>query len=505
MPLRLLVAVLSGSVLSILAPPANIHLLHWIAYLPMFWALREGETRNNAVLSLCYGTVAVALIFRWLVDTITVFSNIPFLGAVGVLLLFGIVFGLPYSAIWLAVHPLRRRLGHWWVLAIPAWLVVVEWVSAYVLLFPYQQGVTQYRVPLTSQLSSVTGIWGLSFLVMWFNAMLAEGMYRLQEGREWPWGHSAGAMAGLAATLVFGAIRHERVEAVLRDAPQMRIAQLQSDRGMEWRMEHSARAAFREWMDATQALEPGSADLVVWPEGACPYDLNTGRAADWLAEEAKRGGYEMIVGGGTRERERDPELDVDEVRTFNSTYFFTPQGEVGGRYDKMVPLPFGEYLPFAETFPWLADIIEGPGSFRAGESAVVFAGDKARMATPICYEAILGYVCRWYDRPELLVNVTNDAWFGKTAASPLHGMLAAIRAVELGVPLYRSAYTGTSFAAEPHGHIHSETELFDRVHRIVTVRLATFDTIYGRYGDWFVALCAAGLAASMAASRRRSA
>ena len=181
---------------------------------------------------------------------------------------------------------------------------------------------------------------------------------------------------------------------------------------------------------------------------------------------------------------------------------YTPDGEVAGRYDKMVPLPFGEYLPLGETFPWLADLIQGPGSFRAGDAPVVFEGAKARMATPICYEAILGYVCRWYERPDLLVNVTNDAWFGQTAASPLHGMLAAIRAVELGIPLYRSAYTGLSFAAEPHGVIHSDTQLFEKVHRIITVRVTRFDTPYARYGDWFVALCVFGLVGALGAAGR---
>jgi apolipoprotein N-acyltransferase len=340
---------------------------------------------------------------------------------------------------------------------------------------------------------------------MWFNAVLAEGMYRWQEGSSWPWAHQVAVQAAVTATIVYGAARYERVEATLQQAPTLRVAQIQSERGMQWRMTNSPRAAFLEWMDATQAIEPGTVDLVVWPEGACPYDLNVGRAANWLADEAKRGRFEMIIGGGTRERALDPELDTEEVQTFNSTYFFTPEGEVAGRYDKMVPLPFGEYLPLADRFPWLADLIEGPGSFRAGQSAVVFEGQSARMATPICYEAILGYVCRRYDSPDLLVNVTNDAWFGATAASELHGMLAAIRAVELGIPLYRSAYTGLSFAAEPHGNIHSETALFEKVNRAVTVRVGVTETIYARWGDWFVAVCGLALALGLLATRRRRA
>jgi apolipoprotein N-acyltransferase len=165
-------------------------------------------------------------------------------------------------------------------------------------------------------------------------------------------------------------------------------------------------------------------------------------------------------------------------------------------YDKMVPLPFGEYLPLGTTFPWLADYIKGPGDFRAGTEALVFEMGGARLATPICYEGILGYLCDDFDSPDLFLNLTNDAWFGETSASDLHGMLVAIRAVELGVPVFRSTYSGTSFVVEPHGEIYAETKIFEPSHQVVPVRMATFDTPYRRFGDWFVWLCMLILAAA---------
>lgn len=232
---------------------------------------------------------------------------------------------------------------------------------------------------------------------------------------------------------------------------------------------------------------------MVWPEGACPYDLNAGRAREQLSALARAGRFEMVVGGGTRERAIDPGMGEERIRVFNSVYFFAPDGEVVGRYDKMVPLPFGEYLPFAEQLPWLADLIEGPGSFRAGQTPVIYEGGAGRIATPICYEAILGRVCRLFERPDLLVNVTNDAWFGDTAAPHQHAMLSAVRAAELGIPVFRSAYTGVSMVIEPHGNIFAETPTFTDVNRVVTVRLGKVPTLYARFGDWFVALCALGL------------
>lgn len=493
--LRALAAVLAGAALVLLVPPYGLHGLHWVVYLPMFWALREDTPRANRWLGHTYGIVGVGLLFGWLVDTITIFSNLPWIAAVGVILLFAVVFGAPYVLLWGAVHPLRKRLGTGWVVALPALAVLLEWVCSFVLLFPYNHGVTQYRTPFLWQTVSVTGIWGLTWLLFFVNACLAEAMYRRREGRPLPREALAAALALPSLAVAYGAWRHERVETALREAPKVRVAQLQSADDMVVRMSRSRRIDFDEWVAKTRAVPKGAADLVVWPEGACPYDINTTRSVQtMLGQLAAEGGFELVVGGGTRERERDASLGEERVRTFNSVYFFDREGEVAGRYDKMVPLPFGEYLPFAEQFPWLADLIEGPGSFRAGDTAVVFEGERLRIATPICYEAILGRVCRSFEKPDLVVNVTNDAWFGDTAAPHLHAMLAAVRAVELGVPVYRSAYTGVSMIVEPHGHVHAETAPFTDVQRIVTVRSTTFPTPYARFGDWFVALCAAGLA-----------
>lgn len=492
---RVAAAVLAGATLSLLVPPYGLHWLHWVVYLPMFWALREDSPRMNRWLGYLYGVVGVFLLFSWLIETITLFSNLPWIVAAAVILLFAVAFGAPYVLVWGAVHPLRQRLGAAWVFAFPALAVVVEWLSTFLLLFPYNHGVTQYRVPQMWQLVSVTGIWGLTFLVYFVGACLAEALYRWREGRPLPIGTLAAAIAAPSLVAVFGAWRYERVEAALEEAPTLQVAQLQSSKDMVYRLSHSSRSAFNDWIQMTRTIPPGAADIVVWPEGACPYDLNGATPVrDMLSELAAAGGYELVVGGGTREREVDEAMGETRVRVFNSVYFFDAQGEVAARYDKMVPLPFGEYLPLAEQFPWLADLIEGPGQFRAGDTPVVYEGRHARIASPICYEAILGRVCRLFEQPDLLVNVTNDAWFGDTAAPHQHAMLAAVRAAELGIPVFRSAYTGVSMVVEPHGHIHSETEPFTDVTRIVTVRLGKVPTLYGKLGDWFVALCALGLA-----------
>lgn len=670
--LRYLAAGAAGASMAYTTPPIGWHWIQWFAWVPMLWALHDGEFKRNRRLSVTFGTFGLIFIFYWIANTITLFSNIPWVGAYGVLGLFSVAFGLPYVALWLGVHPLRRRLGDLWMLAMPAWLVVVEYGSQYVTLFPYTQGAVQYQNWPMFQLAAVTGGWGLSFLIMWSNCILGEAIYRRREGarRGFPTRWLTAFVLVSALVSIWGVNRFQGIEAQLRVAPVVRVAQLQSEHDMVYRLGKGARRAFDEWVDQTEQVPRRAADLVVWPEGASPYSLNEGLAALTLWDLAREGDFELVVGGGTRERDADAEMEDGEgrVRIFNSVYSFDRAGFTGSNesipemflalvdngcdlddghvwtrvearvlahwptamaggavpgdlaslyrsdgdwysennaapspvdsllqecaaklvsrndelrrglqlpaqfeedlttdvaawrmlraqtarfplgfesssfepkrtyatwmfrekgctstdcpsmtvrcrdtgechvygptphYDKNVPLPFGEYLPFASTFPWFADLIKGPGDFRAGESAVVFDLDAARVASPICYEGTLPAVCRRFDRPELFVNVTNDAWFGTTSASELHGMLVATRATELGVPMFRSTYSGVSFVTEPHGVIYAKTNLFERVNRIVPIRMITIDTLYGRLGDWFVFVCAFLLAVTWRAT-----
>ncbi len=507
---RILATVVAAATLSLLSPPPNWHGLHWVAYLPMFWALRPDTPRENRWLAWLYGTVGVGLLFRWIAETITIFSPaIPSVGAYGVLLIFAGVYGAVYVLLWPMVHPLRARLGRAWVFAFPALMVALEWLSTYFVLFPYHHGVSQYRFPFTWQLASITGVWGVTYLVVLVNAALAEWMYSAAEGKPAPQRQLATVGAVLAGVVLFGAWRYERVEQALRAGDSMTVAQMQSDKGMQYRMSHPRREEFDSWLAQTKAAPPGT-DLAVWPEGACPYDLDRestegrpNRARDLLADVARDQGLELVVGGGSATRRRIPGTDETEFVVFNSVFHFTKDGEVSAKYDKMVPLPFGEYLPFGDTFPKLRRSL-GIGNFAAGEVPVVFEGGKARMASPICYEAILTRVCRRFDDPDVFVTITNDAWFGDTASPHQHAMLAAIRAIELGIPVYRSAYTGVSMVIEPHGAILYETEPFDEVSRVVEVRNTRIHTLYATFGDWFVVACLLGLAGAWWTTREQA-
>ena len=511
---RIAVTLLAAASLTIIAPPINLHWLHWFALAPMVWVMREDTPRSNRWLAFLYGTASTAMIFRWLGGTIMTFSNLSPLLAVIAVLLFSMIFGFPWVLLWSSVHPLRRRLGGSWVLAFAALQVVLEYAQMLVFLFPYNHGVSQYRAPWTWQIASVTGVAGITFLLFFVNAVVGEAILRHREGKKLPFPWFGAAAATMAATLAFGAWRVSHIEAILQEAPIVRVGVIQTDKTMMHRFSESRRRMVLDWIEATERItadNPDGIDIVVWSEGSSPYNVHEGQLYERLGDLARDGGFELFLGGGTSirrdypvtdeewdaHRERDPnEYELmgrvegeSWAENYNSVHLFNDDGQIAGRYDKTIPLPFGEYIPLSGWFPILRTWIRGPGDFRAGTEFNTLNSKHAILGTPICYEAILPNHCRRYVGAELLLNPTNDAWFAEPGPQ-LHAMLATGRAIELGIPLVRSAFTGVSMVVEPHGRIIHEVPPFVADETVVNVRKASLNTVYKRFGDWFTAFCA---------------
>ena len=504
---RLLAVVVSAATLVAISPPHGLHFLHWFAFLPLFWALKPDDPRGNVVLGYLCGFVAVHSLFFWLTESIVRFSNIPAYLAIQVVVLFAFGFGVPYAIVFGAVHPLRKRLGAWWILIVPALQVAVEFLGP--ALFPYYHGVSQYRTAWTWQLASVTGVTGVSYLIFLTNCALAEALYRRKEGRPFPTVPVLAVATAFMVNLAFGAWRTQSVDAQVAEWPTIRVSQIQQGITMEERMSSPPRDAMLQWVRMTGELVGEDFDLVVWPEGATPYDPRAARVGQLMTNLAHNVDTPILFGGGFAEPKQDPVTGRKYTEQRNSIYLIDAEGQLQQRYDKMVPLPFGEYLPLADTFPILKEIIKGPGDFEAGSSPVFFELETrdgvVLMTTPICYEAILApFVRKELADSELFVNVTNDGWFGDTMAPHQHAMLSAVRSVELGVPMIRLAYTGVSMHVSPTGHITNETAPFTEVIRIVETPVGRVDTVYRSIGDAFPWLCVLGSALGIGLARRRS-
>ncbi len=492
-------AAFSGAVLRLVSPPIGLDWLHWFSFVPLLVAVADPAGRpvygegwrgrlralmrsRNFRLGYLTGGLGVFLLFFWLAQTIDTFSNIPLPLAACLIMLFAAVFGLPYGFLAAAVVPLRERFGGWWAVVFPTVWVTAE--LAQPALFPYYQGVGQYRNPYTWQLASVFGAYGVSWLLLATNSALTEVWLRRQAGASVAWGPLGLVAALFFGNLGFGAWRFETVERALAAAPVARVSMLQQGVTMLERLQDRGTKVLRSWMALTRKAAEHDPDLVVWPEGSIynsPRDKSLQTAFGKLTKES---GFALLVGGATVDVDPD---DPERRASWNSAYFFDTQGNLAGRYDKMVPMPFGEYLPWPVSY--LKPFIQGVGSFRAGTEPLVFHSEKFTFSTPICYEAILEAQMRRLADADVFVNITNDGWFGDTAAPHQHAMLSAAYAVELGRPMLRIAYTGVSMVVEPHGVIRYETRPYTEVAEVVELRVATFETPYRTWGRTFPYVC----------------
>ena len=497
--LRFLAAASSGALLLLVSPPANLWWLHYLNWVPVLWALRAGDHRRNILLGYVCGFVGEACVFSWIVDAVSLHSNIPFPLAVLVLLLYAAVFGLPFAVTFGSVHWLRERFGRWYVFLVPAVQVAMEriWPS----LFPHYQGATQYRILEVWQIASVLGVMALTYLLFLCSVSIAELLYARRDGARRPWVPLAIFAVLFALNAAYGSQRHERVQAQLAKAPVLRVSFLQQNTNMVKRMAETPQQAFSSWVEITRKVAPLEPDLVVWPEGAFPGNPIHARDSELLGEIAREGNFDFLVGGGTYEE--NPPESPRRYTAYNSCYHYAPNGDLGGRYDKMRPLPFGEYLPLSDEFPFLKGLIEGIGDFRKGTVATVFRGRGYTFSAPICYEAILDGTMWKLADVDLFVNITNDAWFGDTQAPHQHAMLAAVQSIQFGRPMLRIAYTGVCMIVEPDGSIPAETEAFTDVADVHELRLLSIDTGYRRGGWLFPWVCAAVTLAAFALGRRK--
>ena len=231
--------------------------------------------------------------------------------------------------------------------------------------------------------------------------------------------------------------------------------------------------------------ESSTPPVIVWPEAAAPLVYRPkayGRS--YLRRLARDTDSYLLFGTlGKRDVKQGPKLT-------NSAYLLSPGGEEIGRYDKMHLLPFGEYVPLGKLLFFVEKLVPVIGTFKSGEEPKIFDAAKGKFGVLICFEVIFPRVVRRMKDAQFLVNITNDAWFGKTAASEQHLSMVAFRAVEFRMPIVRSANTGISALIDPTGAIRVRSPLFEEwIHADVISLKKGAPTVYARMGDMFAYLC----------------
>jgi apolipoprotein N-acyltransferase len=465
----------------------------WIALTPLVVALARPRQASDPPLTgrraLTLGLLSGGVYFwgtlYWLVETMTTFGGLmPIVAALAALVL--VAYLSLFPAAYAFVHArLSRAFGNAAVLAVaPVW-VASELGRQYIWDgFPWALlGYSQVTVLPVAQLASITGVYGLSFLLALTGSAAA---YVVVERTRRRWIVAAVILVIVAGCSVWGQLRLNR-EALMSAGQPVRVAVVQANIPQEEKWDPSMvdRISDRYVAMTRQALASG-ATFIIWPESSTPFyfehDLLRGATIRRLAVEGKA---TLLIGSDQIEPVRAEGRATPAQRLYNAAFLVRPDGRVGAVYRKMHLVPFGEYVPAQRLLFFVGPLIESVSAFDPGTDPVMLPVGGHLVSTAICYEVIFASLIRQFvvQGSEMLTTITNDAWYGRSSAAYQHWEQASMRAIEGGRYLARAANTGISGFVDPYGRVLQKTDLFSQAMLVADLRFIQARTIYSRIGD----------------------
>lgn len=510
------VALAAGIMWVLASADFDIWPLAYVAIIPTLWLIDRAPTRRRAI---AYGWLSGlscnAVGFYWITELLTRHAAMPWLLGVLALLLLSAYQALVFAFFAAAVRGVRDRsaeiLGRPlpMVLVAPAAMVAFEILVPFI--FPWYLAISQAWVAPVIQIAELTGPVGITFVVIAVGAAVYDGLLEKQRRRRIL--AVAGAAGLVAAVLAFGYVRLGRIDARRAQAPKLAVGLVQSNIPLDRAYRRAPSEMLAELQRVSADLERAGAELLVWPESSYPYGIARSDAGDGAPDNLARirRGFTvpLVLGALTIELEPEPganEHTTEHPPAYNSAILLEADDRFNGRYDKIYRLMFGEYIPGVETFPFIRDLLPDAAShLSAGTRVTTFPfqheGSVFRLGPIICYEDILPSLGRELaaQHPHLLVNITNDTWFGDTSEPWQHLALSVFRAVETRTELVRAVNTGVSAHVDAAGRVRARSYVIDPVteprapsgHLVEVALLEGGHTVYARVGDLFGYLCVA--------------
>ncbi len=480
-PLHHALAAASGLLLALSFPKFGHAAFAWIALTPLLVVLPGQSTPRAFRLGLTSGVVYFTGTLYWVAQVMVVYGGIDRVTAVlinAALIAYLALFPALFAA---ATARLVTAAGLGALMIAPFIWVATELGRTYLLSgFPWVLlGYSQLPALAVAQLASVLGVYGVSALVSSLNAALAITV--LRQGRVSRLVPLVVTLAVVGLVAVWGTSRLS-AGTLTREGEVVRVGIVQGnvDQADKW---NDARAAdiLTEHVRLSREAVAEHAELVIWPESSTPFFFEADAArARPIRDLAREAGVAILLGSQEIERGAVP-------RYYNSAFLVGPDGSTRGTYRKMHLVPFGEYVPLKRLLFFVGRLVEAVSDFSAGQSAATFIVRGHAISTAICYEIVYPNLVRQFvgRGSELLTTITNDAWFGATSAPHQHFAQAAMRAIENGRYLVRSANTGISGIIDPYGRTLSQSRLFEPAVIIGEARFLDGSTVYSRTGDLF--------------------
>jgi apolipoprotein N-acyltransferase len=463
-----------------------------LALAPLLLAVSKVSGAQAALAGFVAGLVHFLLQLYWITIVLSTYGGLPWF------LSFPALFFLAcYMALYVAVFAVIARsslttsppaLSLW---LLPALWVGLDWLRSLLFSgFPWMDlGYALYSIPVTIQIADLVGHYGLTYLIVMGNVFA----FLLWVNRRRCRVMALPTLSFCLVLLAAGLYSHQRlgeVNQLTKTAPRLPIGVVQGniDQSVKWTPQQLKKTV-TTYLDLSQTLSQASKPaLIVWPETALPFFPLDAPEMGLLRTLLRENDFALLTGV--------PWLQAADVpgrkaQLYNSALLLKPEGRVAGNYHKSHLVPFGEYVPLQEYLFFLAPLVEAVGDFSAGTIDRPLEHRGARLGILICFESVFADLARrWVVAgANVLVNLTNDAWYGRSSAPEQSLAMAVLRAVEARRSLVRSANTGISAFIEPSGEITSRSDIFVSWAAGRDVALIEEVTPWVRFGHLFAPSC----------------
>jgi apolipoprotein N-acyltransferase len=477
---RLLLPVLSGLALSVSFPNFSVYFLAWLALIPfLYFCLTESSKWKLAFAHIAFSFFYFGGVLYWIPRVLIIYGGlgIPEAVILFIVMLFTLSFFLaPFTALVWWTKQNKGPISA--LLSAPAFWVLTEVARNYLAVggFPWASlAYSQVPFQVVIQCVDIGGVYLLSFLIVLVNACFLALIWK-QSFR-----FGVGVLGLFFLINLYGIYRIHGWTIPLDGT--LRAGLLQGNIALAGTREYYAKKYYETLAKLyDQAAGSGSA-LVIIPEAQNPFFYSEDfYFRTFWGNKAKDSGSFILLNSAAFDQE-------NRSIYYNSAYLIAPNGESTYRYDKNHLVPFGEYLPLQSILGKFAEpLVREVSSFSPGKDLSPGLLGEVLFGTLICYEGIFPEISREFVQKgsQILINITNDAWFGDTAAPEQHLQMAALRAVEFRRPLLRAANSGITTTVTPFGRIQNRTELFTETAVVADISYSSYRTIYSYLGDWLV-------------------
>jgi apolipoprotein N-acyltransferase len=480
----------------------------WFALVPLLFALLNGNAaahphylRRSALVGYVCGVCWYILNCYWIFQTMLYYGNVPAPGSAGIVVLFSLVLGLYCGLFGLGLAFFRRRLGLGAALILAPFLwAALELAAARITSVPWDQlGYSQVGSLWVTQLAPWTGVYGISFVLVVANlAILSVWITRP------PMTQRIQIMVAIVGLVLLGAfvLWSEPSASTTSDyavliQPNIDVATNDNWIGPEWdgdvgwivkQAEATCTPAY-VGMPVANAVPPNQTcsqnvpppGIVLWPEVASWFRSDDPRTVALLGRVATSANAPFIAGM----------FGQDATGTYNSAVFTGPDGVVGGRYDKIHLVPFGEFVPYRDLFFFAKKLTHQLVDLQRGHERKVFEAGGHRFGVFICYESVFADEVRLFAKngAQVLVNISDDGWYGDTSAPWQHLNMARMRAIENDRWILRDTNNGVTTVIDPMGRVTVSAPRHTLTSLVARYGYKSDLTFYTRYGDVFGYFC----------------